>query len=54
MDLTEPTAVGFNTLNRPTGPHTLGSITVPTVVGSGSMTATDRSPAPARSRRGAS
>ncbi len=45
MDLTEPTAVGFNTLNRPTGPATLGSITVPTVVGSGSMSAAERSQA---------
>lgn len=37
MDLTEPTTVAFNTLNRPTGPATLGTITVPTVVGAGSL-----------------
>jgi hypothetical protein len=42
MDLTEPTAVGFNTLGRHTPPSTLGSITVPTVVGSGSMMAAER------------
>jgi hypothetical protein len=39
MDLTEPTTVGFNTLNRPTGPATLGTITVPTVVGAGPLPA---------------
>jgi hypothetical protein len=42
MDLTEPTTVGFTTLNRPSGPATLGAITVPTVVGSGSMMAGER------------
>jgi hypothetical protein len=42
MDLTEPTSVGFNTLNRPTGPATLGTITVPTVVGSASAIAAER------------
>jgi len=42
MDLTEPTSVGFNTLNRPSGPATLGAITVPTVVGSGSVIAAER------------
>jgi len=42
MDLTEPTTVGAHALNRPSGPASLGSITVPTVVGSGSMMATER------------
>lgn len=42
MDLTEPTTVGAHALNRPSGPATLGSITVPTVVGSGSMMAAER------------
>ena len=35
MDLTEPTTVGLNALNRSTGASTLASITVPTVVGAG-------------------
>jgi len=34
MDLTEPTTVGFNALHRTTASSALGSITVPTVVGS--------------------
>lgn len=42
MDLTEPTAVGFNTVGRATGPSTLGGITVPTVVGSVSALSDDR------------
>jgi c-di-GMP-binding flagellar brake protein YcgR len=42
MDLTEPQTVGFNTLNRATGAAALGSITVPTVVGSGTMMAAER------------
>jgi PilZ domain/Flagellar protein YcgR len=46
MDLTEPTAVGFNTLNRPTGSNPLDSITVPTVVGPGATLAGDRQSAP--------
>jgi hypothetical protein len=45
MDLTEPNTVGFHALNRPSGPATLGSITVPTVVGSGSMMTAERATA---------
>ena len=41
MDLTEPTTVGLNALNRSTGASTLASITVPTVVGAGA-TVSDR------------
>ena len=46
MDLTEPTAVGFNTLNRPTGQNPLDEITVPTVVGPGATLAGDRQSPP--------
>lgn len=43
MDLTEPTAIGFNTLARASqGPATLGSITVPTVVGTPGLVGTER------------
>lgn len=45
MDLIEPTTVGSSTQSRATGAATLGTITVPTVVGSGSMVAAERNAA---------
>lgn len=46
MDLTETTTVGFkNTNTRAGGPSTLASITVPTVVGTGSMMSGERNAA---------
>jgi hypothetical protein len=43
MDLTETTAIGFNTLARAgQGPATLGGITVPTVIGTTGVVGTER------------